>query len=384
MARTSWTRLCYAVGFTTAGLTACSDSVTAPPNEAKPIEAPASLDVTLDTASILPILSNRFAYAWADNPVAAFYAPAAAYSYNAKGGANTISRTGVGAYTVHFGLMAKGAFPLVNRETILVTAYGAVATRCIVGSWGDSGGNLDVRVLCANVAGNPVDSRFTILLVGSNSLMGRSGFAWADQPANPLYIPALAYSYTSKNDTIKINRFGIGNYNVDLKLPRPAGGLPENYFVTAYGSPRTLCKIGSWGSTARVLCYLTTGAAVDSRYDALLVERGRLGRRLGFAWADQPASAGYFPNAFYRQNTSGGSIWITRSGVGQYGVLFRGLQKLAGHTETIQISSYGAGFTSCNVVNWFNVAPTDMRANVECRNQFGVLTDSRYQIMVIE
>ncbi|MGQ0647087.1 MAG: hypothetical protein ACT4P7_05920 [Gemmatimonadaceae bacterium] len=335
-------------------------------------------------AEVVAAASNRFAYVWANQPLAASYTPSTAYSYNGKGGANTITRTGVGAYTVRFGLMAKGfIFPL-NRETILVTAYGGGARRCVIMSWGDAANDLDVRVQCADVVGNPLDSRFTVLLVANGALPGRSGFAWANQPASALYIPSASYAYTSANDTIKIRRFAVGNYNVDLRLPRPIGGLPENYFVTAYGSPRTLCKVGSWGSTASVLCYVTTAAPIDVRYDVLLVEQGRPGRRLGFAWADQPSSAAYFPSASYRRNTSGGSIHITRSAMGTYAVLFRVLQKLPGATETVQVSSYGAGFSSCIVVSWGNVAPTDLRVNVECRNNAGALADSRYQVMVIE
>lgn len=342
------------------------------------------VDVAYDVGGGVAALSSRYAYLWADQPLSPFYAPSALYSYNAKGGANTVTRTGVGAYTVRFGLMAKGFFFPLNRETILVTAYGAGARRCVVMSWGDSGNNLDVRVQCADVVGNPLDSRFTILLVGNGALAGRSGFAWANQPSSALYVPSTSYSFTSAADTIRIRRFGVGSYNADLRLPRPAGGLPENYFVTAYGSPRTLCKVGSWGASANILCYLTNGAPVDARYDVLLVEQGRTGRRLGFAWADQPASPSYFPNVLWRRNSSGGSILITRSAAGRYSVLFRGLRKLPGAKETVQVSSYGAGFTSCTVVNWGNVAPSDLRVNVECRNSAGAFVDSRYQVMVIE
>src|SRR5262245_53566386 len=119
-ARSTWTRSLTSMGsaLAIAALAACSDSPTAPNAPPLPTRAP-SLDVTDDSSvvAILPLLSNRYAYVWADNPLAAFYVPAAAYSFNAKGGANTITRTGIGAYTVHFGLMAKGAFPLANRET---------------------------------------------------------------------------------------------------------------------------------------------------------------------------------------------------------------------------------------------------------------------------
>ena len=48
---------------------------------------------------------------------------------------------------------------------------------------GDLGADLLVRVLCADFAGVLQNTRFNPLMVGSGSLLGRHGFAWANQPA---------------------------------------------------------------------------------------------------------------------------------------------------------------------------------------------------------
>ena len=53
-------------------------------------------------------------------------------------------------------------------------------------------------------------------------------------------------------------------------------------------------------------------------------------------------------------------------------------------SETVQVSSYGIGFTSCNVVYWDSTFPHDMTVNVECRDRLGALIDSRYTVLLIE
>jgi hypothetical protein len=251
-------------------------------------------------------------------------------------------------------------------------------------NWGDVGADLEVRVRCVDAAGAPKNTKFTILVVGHNSLQGRSGFAWANEPSSPSYIPTTLYSWTTAPDLIGISRFGPGRYIVDLKLPRPRGGLPENYFVTTFGDPNDMCKIISWDANATVFCYDKSGVYTDAYYDILLVEQGRPGRRLGFAWANQQAVGSYFPSAQYRRNSSLGSVFITRSGTGRYSVRFEGLVRAPGRTETVQVSSYGAFYTYCTVVNWYNTFPSDMLVNVECRDRLGALADSRYTVLLIE
>ena len=66
----------------------------------------------------------------ADAPTAASYTPNLTYQFNSTGAVNTITRSGVGVYTVHFpGLDGNGG-------TALVTAYGGGNESCKVASWG--------------------------------------------------------------------------------------------------------------------------------------------------------------------------------------------------------------------------------------------------------
>lgn len=279
--------------------------------------------------------------------------------------------------------MAKAGV-ITRKETIIATAYDSGPRRCNVSSWGDLGADLLVRIICASNTGVLTNTRFTLLMVGSGSLLGRHGFAWANQPVTPAYAPAAWYAATTGPGPISMARLGIGNYNANLTLPRPIGGSTENYFVTTYGSTNNHCKLGSWGAIANVRCFSRIGGApADNPYDVLLVDGGRPGRRLGFAWANNPVVGFYVPTPVYSRNSSGGGISITRTAVGSYHADFAGLTKLPGRKENVQVTAYGGGFVHCNVVSWGNFGAS-LRVYIACRNQVGALVDSRYTVLVIE
>lgn len=354
--------------------------------------SPVTITATVDGKSAAAAISviaarpaNRFAFAWANDPTGtAAYTPSALYAFNATGAAITITRTNAGRYQVVFGRLAKSTPN--DIETVMVSAYGAsTATRCIVLGWGNSGeADLRVNVACTDAAGVALDSRFSILVVGSQSLPGRSGFAWADNMSAAQYTPSPPYAFSSSGEAPQIQRQATGTYTADLKLSRGATDLPENYFATAYGDPTKMCKIGSWGTAATVLCYTNAGVAVDAQYDVFMIEQGRVGKRLGFAWANQLATASYTPSTAYSRNSSGGGVTINRISAGLYDVTFAGLAKPGSTPENVQVSSYGGAYTYCSVVNWANTGTADLTIRVACSNAAGAATDSYYQILVIE
>jgi Big-like domain-containing protein len=339
------------------------------------------------TAAITVIAAraaNRFAYAWANDPTSTLtYTPSGPYAFNLTGGDISVTRTATGRYSVQFGRLAKSLTS--DRETAMVSAYGSVTTRCVVIQWGNTAdGGLLVTVGCADPTGAAVDARFSILVVGSEALPGRSGFAWAPQTGTAQYTPPASYAYSSSGQAPAVSRQAVGDYLADLKLARAAGDLPENYFVTAYGDPSKMCKIANWGSQARVLCFTNAGAAADAMYDVLLVERGRTGKRLGFAWADQPSAATYTPNAGWARNSTGGAITVNRVSTGLYDVTFAGLAKPGTTPENVQVTSYAGGYSYCSIVNWLNSGTSDLTVRVACTNAAGAAVDSYYQVLVIE
>jgi hypothetical protein len=98
---------------------------------------------------------NPTAYAWADQPTAASYAPASAYQFPGWA-SSTITRAGTGDY------MFKTPVNLGDGN-VQVTAYGGGSEYCKVVNWNDVDG---VRVHCYTAAGAPVDTFFDVSFVG--------------------------------------------------------------------------------------------------------------------------------------------------------------------------------------------------------------------------
>lgn len=105
---------------------------------------------------------QRLGYAWANNPTAATYTPSPIYSYNSSGGPITITRAGVGRYSVKFaGLGGNG----VAGGHVQVTAYGPGSETCKVENWASGGADFVVNVRCFRSPGAPLDTRYTILVI---------------------------------------------------------------------------------------------------------------------------------------------------------------------------------------------------------------------------
>ena len=332
--------------------------------------------------------TRRLAYAWVHDPVAAAsYAPAAGYAYNGTGGGVRVTRQGTGDYLVSFERMAK-AEPAF-REAVLVTAYGGNATRCHANGWGSSPNerDLDVSVSCYDFGGDRRDSRFNVLVVGSNSLPSRLGFTVAGGTGT--LAPDAARTFESSEGEIAINRSVPGSYLVQWNAP--ATGNPQNYLVSTLGGPADMCRVSSWNATtwANVICYGPAGSLRDARFSLLLVEQGRAEKRFAFALADRPSAPvgeSYQPSAASQRSSSGSPVRVTRQGTGVYQVSFPGLAKTGVRPETVHVSPYGGGAGSCQVQGWSNGADdTSLETLVRCWNRAtGLAADAYFTILVLE
>ncbi len=65
-----------------------------------------------------------------------------------------------------------------------------------------------------------------------------------------------------------------------------------------------------------------------------------------FAWADQESAALYNPSSFYSYNRAGGGIQVQRSGVGNYRVVFEGMDTLWNVDGNAQVTAYGSRASS--------------------------------------
>jgi probable HAF family extracellular repeat protein len=327
-----------------------------------------------------PKLLKRMAYAWANQPTTASYTPPTQYWYHAGGGTIGVTRQSTGAYDVAFGSLPGWGNNGLS-SAVAITAYGSSRISCSLASYASSPTTAVATVACYDVVTKlSADSRFTILLVGNESVPAPSAFVFSGGSA-PVPTTNAAWTWTSGSKPISVTHgAGAGVYNVLLG----SGNNPKTAkLVTGAGGATRCNNSQAISGGLRVRCYDTTGAPADQRFWVIQVGGGVPGRRIGYALADQPTSAAYTPSAVSSFNSSGRAITARRSGPGRYTMTFAGLQKLAGHTETVQATSVRTVLRTCNVVSWGNWRAA-LRVFVECRNAAGQLADTRYQVLVIE
>ena len=111
---------------------------------------------TARTANAAENMGQVAAYVWANDKASASYTPNASYSFNQKKAANTVKKSGPGAYTVSLGGIT------TSGGNAQVTAYGPGAEHCRVVSWTPAGGGMDVKVACFNGTA-PADAQFSLV-----------------------------------------------------------------------------------------------------------------------------------------------------------------------------------------------------------------------------
>lgn len=346
----------------------------------KGVAANATTNVTM----AVQIADARWALAWVDQPSQPEYAVSTFYSFS-TGGAIRSTRAAAGTYAVRFPGLATGAG---QRQVVQVSAYGGVPRRCRVLSWANDGADLVVQVRCHDLAGTLSDSWFDILVVPAGSVQGRNGFVVTPSAEGTGAI-AAATAHNSSGGGIGVSRTGTGLYTVTFNgLARGDFTTPERetFHITAYGDGTNWCKISSWGPTEGnerigVNCYNNAGALADARFSVLMLEHGRPGRRLGYVWAHNSASANYTPSTLYTFNSTAAVNTATRTSPGLYDVLWTGLGRLAGSTaETNLVTAYGAADNSyCQVGNWGNSDTV-----IRCYAPNGDVVDALYVAIWIE
>jgi serine protease len=324
-------------------------------------------------------------YVWNDRTSqAGCYQPSSFYSYNSRGSVNSICRTGVGTYLVHFADLAS------SGGNVQVSAYGSAASHCKVGYWVPSGTEEQVAVYCFSFSGAAQDSYFTTSFTAGGGSANTIAFAWANQPSTASYTPSSTYQYNNRGGGLAtITRSGVGSYTVsfpDSFGPAAAGGVK----VTAYGSTSGECNVTFWGPSGSnelvgVQCHNSAGSASDEYFSLVYVNgMNILGDNLtadAYAWANQPSTASYTPALAYQRSTtiaSSGTVTITRAAAGTYDVFLpfqdQGLD--GGHVE---VTAYGSGTNRCQVGYWYGTTGgRDTR--IYCFSNTGVLTDSYFAV----
>lgn len=340
------------------------------------------------SASLSVLGDPRFGYASADQPATATYTPDPAYRFNSSGGAVEITRSAVGVYSVRFAGLGRGQS---QHDNVQVTGYGGAAASCKTAGWQSTGGDLVAEVRCFSAAGQPADNRYTILATGAQALRGRVGFLLSPDLLASGTLDA-ATTYNSASGPVTLTRDGTGIYGFRFfGLGRVSGSTPEMVMVTAVGTGEERCTVFSWdrfSGVGSINCSRGSGGAInaDSRFSVLWVERGRPGQRAGFAWANAAAAtADYTPDTRFSLNSSGGALTAQHLGAGLYQLVFSGLGKTTGATETVLITADGPATHHCRTTSWGNTGANDLVIALSCFDfATGAPSDTRYDLIVVQ
>jgi len=321
------------------------------------------------------------AWVWADNPTApAAYAPAAGYSFNSKGGANTVQRFGAGSYKVTLGgFKGDGQIPAAAAH---VVAYGG-GHRCNITSWTGTATAQFVNVFCYN--GNAkVDGRFVVL--------------YYDETTSSQLAGAHLYGLRSWNNlggTNSSRRIAPGSYEVTLGRQGSYAGM-GSVFVTSMHTISSYCKVSSWRKGvaasgpkdlfAKVLCFDGAGNPADAPFVTSYFANSFFGatvakRQSAFTLATNPtAAAAYTTDPNYTFSTLTTPITSLRTAAGSYTTTLNGFQA-SNKTAALTIA-YGVDNVSCSPVGWNGGATrTDLRT--QCRNGAGAPTDSKFGVLYL-
>jgi hypothetical protein len=182
-------------------------------------------------------------------------------------GGAVVTHLGRGIYLVDAPGWSRGSW-----KNVLVTGESTGSSRCHVEIWWAT----SARVLCTDVLGALIDSRFTFAATSGRD----SSYAFASNPTSPSYTPSALYSnVASSTESPTIRRDGVGLYTV-LFTGAPAGGA-GNAQATSYGSTASHCKVGFWSGTMVVVrCFDAAGNPADERFVVRLVDPLDIGRRV--------------------------------------------------------------------------------------------------------
>jgi hypothetical protein len=318
---------------------------------------------------------------WADgylrssDKLASSSTPVPDRSFNRSGGAITITRVAgtTGRYVARFGSLSA---LLGGRSTVRVTASGDDNSYCK--PVGASLVRDSVEVRCFRMGtGTAMNALFDLTVAGKRD---NWAFAFANQPTATNYAPASAGSWNPAGAS-RIYRNGVGRYLVVFAGlgSRLAPGVGGHVQVNAVSTGKAYCKVEEWAGSpdlsVSVGCYTPAGALADSKFTVLFTPPAA---HLAYAWADSPTTAQYQAYSVYGSNPVGGAITIRRFGVGQYSVIWTGVDAEITGYGNVQVQAYGGDGAQCKLQGTLQNDGTPLR----CYAPNGTLVDARYVVML--
>jgi len=276
---------------------------------------------------------------------------------------------------------------LVGGGIVQVTANGTSANRCRVDDWFRTPGQLEVLVLCQNLAGAVADSRFTLLYQSDETTRAlHTGYAWVTSDGSaPMPWQANSSSPTALNTVT--HTAGSGLYTVLFPGLTAAVG---NAQVTGQGTGSTYCKLRgvsvvAAGAQVVVACHTETGTLTDAAFNISYVAGGFAHNHGGaYGLANQSTRTTWYtlgnsfssrdlPQARRAPNPSSPTTFLT--GVYEVRMVF---QASTGGNPIV--TALGNNGNTCQVESWSMVG-SDAVARVACRTPTGTAVNSQFSFL---
>lgn len=306
------------------------------------LAAPLALAAPAPAAAAPP---DYYGFAYSQTAVpAGTYAPDPTRQWVTSGGIATVTRTGIGAYTV--------IFPGIGIPDGIahVTAVTRTGEWCQVLAYGPSGTAERVDLRCYRPGGSPADSRFSVVF--SSGLGPAAPGQYAHLRATPA--GTLATSLNTSGAANTVSPAGTGFYSVTLPgIGVSSTGQTGGLQVTATGSGPGRCKVATWSSTGAgqnviVGCVNPAGApanygfTLSYQFTRSIVSSTAPPTRFAYVFdtlGAVPAGAWYNP---------GGGYSLSTAGTGLRQVLFYAVGTQPDH---IQVTAFGRGSEYCTIAS---------------------------------
>jgi len=325
----------------------------------------------------------------AGRPAPAILGPLAGYllsngdladEYDSNGGTIGVAKISTGNY-----LVTLGDLGAITGGMVQATAVNDNGT-CAVDSWGPSGSDLEVGVLCYSLTGHPANSLFDLIV--TQPVMpppGTFDYSWVyrDTSSGPLTGP---YQYNSAHKSNSVRHLGTGRYQVTLGGPASTG-TTGTVKVSAYGAGGGDCAGSGWhgtkaGVTVDVTCYKASGAPVNRQFDVTYTARSNLMGLAGFPTANALISAsGKVQTQFNSEHKAKVTAGHSKRGI--YQVQFNGttVQFSGGDVQVTPVTS---SKFHCVVVKWVAGVHVKTVATVRCFDGHGHPVNSAFAIQFVQ
>jgi hypothetical protein len=223
------------------------------------------------------------------------------------------------------------------------------------------------------------------------------GFAWAGPATTGTYLadPAWACRSYAGGGTphecgdITVQWLAGG---ADVLFPELGGSIPNigTIQVTAQGPGNVQCTASTFGPVgssynATGVCFNSSGL-VNTNFSVSYMRRSDTpGPGGAYVWATgsaNPVNVPYTPDPYYRWNSTGAAINITRTGTGAYTVRLLG-QSLAFGSAQVSANSYIGNpspiLNYCKVSTW-GVSNGNTDINVRCFSQSGAPMNATFHL----